>query len=168
MVGSVYAASVSSAAISTLADAMNQRMLDMRAVAGYKAANHKPVEDLIREHSVLILSHKDAEDAGLDPESVKPFTQAQMDVAKAIQYRYFAQWLSETTPPCDQKDLDDVRASISVQDRIILNAISQRLLTGSFSNEDKSEIFSLLHAPHLTDADRARLINSLSLIKRVN
>lgn len=168
MVGSVFAATVPTGAITTLTTAMNLRMLDMRDVAGYKSYNHTPVEDLAREQSVLLITQREAESEGLDPESVKPFIQAQMDVAKAIQYRYFAQWLSLPAPVGKQRSLDEVRASISSQDRKILNAISQRLLAGSFSSEDYSEIFLLLQAPHLTDAEKTHLIKSLSLIRRVN
>nr|WP_129955383.1 chorismate mutase [Rahnella sp. RFA10(1/100)] len=168
MVGSVFAASVSTVAISSLTSAMNQRMLDMKDVADYKAAHHLPVEDMIREQSVLTRTREEAEESGLDGSSIQPFIQAQMDVAKAIQYRYFAQWLSQ--PPDrtgTQRSLDDVRASISLQDKKILEAISQKLLAGGFRESDESEIFSLLQAPHLTDADKKMLIGSLVHIRRI-
>jgi chorismate mutase len=65
------------------------------------------------------------------------------------------------------KSLDKVRDSISAQDKQILSAISQRLLAGGFSEEDKSEIMILLHAPQLTEVDKARLVQGLSGIRRV-
>jgi len=167
MVGSVYAASVPATAISSLTTAMNERMVDMKDVAAYKAANHLPVEDLVREKKVLSLAQAEAEEAGLDPHSVLPFIQAQMDVAKAIQYRYFADWLSQPDMGDKPKSFDRVRDSISAQDKQILSAISQRLLAGGFSEEDKSEIMILLHAPQLTEVDKARLVQGLSGIRRV-
>ena len=165
MAGSVFAASSTASAMSSLTAAMNQRMLDMKEVASYKA-HHLPVEDRVREEKVLSLAQKQAEEAQLDPASVMPFIQAQMDVAKAIQYRYFADWLSQPGSATPSRSLEEVRTSISVQDKRILEAIAQRLLAGGFSGEDRAEIATLLHAPHLTDADKARLTDALVLIRR--
>jgi chorismate mutase len=167
MVGSVFAASVSAVAISSLSTAMNDRMIEMKNVAAFKAAHHLPVEDLERENKVVSLAQDEAADAGLDPHSVLPFIKAQMDVAKAIQYRYFADWLSH--PDADEKpeSLDKIRANISAQDKKIVNNISQRLMVGEFNEEDKSELLILLQAPHLTESDKDSLIRGLSTIKRM-
>lgn len=166
MAGSVFAASSTASAMSSLTAAMNQRMLDMKEVASYKATHHLPVEDRVREEKVLSLAQKQAEEAQLDPASVMPFIQAQMDVAKAIQYRYVADWLSQPGSATPSRSLEEVRTSISVQDKRILEAIAQRLLAGGFSGEDRAVIATLLHAPHLTDADKARLTDALVLIRR--
>ncbi len=57
--------------------------------------NHLAIEDLAQEAKVLSNTMLEAEKLGLDGDSVKLFVQAQMDVAKAIQYRYRADWLSQ-------------------------------------------------------------------------
>lgn len=77
-----------------VASLINQRLSHMKDVAGYKAQHHLAIEDLPQEAKVLANSVAEAEKLGLDGESVKPFIQAQMDAAKAIQYRYRADWLS--------------------------------------------------------------------------
>ncbi len=166
LAGAVFAGPVSADPILPLSSALNQRMLMMKDVAGYKAEQHLPVEDLVRERKVVAAAQEEAKDTGLDPHSVVPFIQAQMDVAKAIQYRYLADWLSRPEPNWRPENLDDVRKTISDQDRVILNSIGQRLRVGSFSEKDKSEILGLLNAPNLSDADKSHLVNALSLIKR--
>src|SRR5471030_1193192 len=94
MVESVFTNAVAAVSLPSLSSAMNQRLLVMKDVAGYKAEHHLPVEDLVREQKVMSLAREEATAAGLEPQSVVPFIQAQMDVAKAIQYRYLADWLS--------------------------------------------------------------------------
>ncbi len=166
LAGAVFAGPVLANPILPLSSALNERMLIMKDVAGYKAEHHLPVEDLVREQKVVALAQEEARDTGLDPQSVVPFIQAQMDVAKAIQYRYLADWLSSPEQNWRPKNLDDVRKAISDHDKVILNSIGQRLLVGRFSEQDKSEIFGLLNAPNLSDADKSHLVNALSLIKR--
>ncbi|WP_213990092.1 chorismate mutase [Sodalis sp. dw_96] len=165
LAGSVFAGPVLANSILSLSSALNERMLIMKDVAGYKAEHHLPVEDLVREQKVVSLAQEEAKDTGLDPHSVVPFIQAQMDVAKAIQYRYLADWLSSPEQNWRPKHLDDVRKTISDQDRVILSSISQRLRAGSFSEKDKLEISSLLNAPNLSDTDKSHLVNALLLIK---
>lgn len=150
----------------SLASVMNQRMLLMKDVAGYKAAHHLPVEDLVREQKVLAAAQEEAAVAGVDPQSVTPFIQAQMDAAKAIQYRYLADWLSRPEPEWKPANLDDVRKQISQYDNVILKTISQQLSVGGFNNGQRSQISGLLNAPQLSEADKQRLVDSLALIKR--
>ncbi|WP_413723134.1 chorismate mutase [Sodalis sp. RH23] len=166
MAGAVFASSVSTVTVPHLSSAINQRLLVMKDVAGYKAEHHLPVEDLARERKVVASAQEDALAQGLDPQSVLPFIQAQMDVAKAIQYRYLADWLSSPEPSWQPRSLDEVRGAIADQDKVILNSIGQRLLAGGFSEADKAEMYNLLHAPHLSDADRHRLVDALVKIKR--
>jgi chorismate mutase len=73
-----------------VAHLMNERLSYMKDVAGYKAEQHLPIEDLVQEKKVLDQSLAEAESFGLSSETVKPFIVTQMNVAKAIQYRYRA------------------------------------------------------------------------------
>jgi len=150
----------------SLATVINQRMQVMKDVAGYKAAHHLPVEDLVREQKVMSAAQAEAEAAGVDPQSVAPFIQAQMDVAKAIQYRYLADWLSRPEPQWQPADLGDVRKRISEYDKRILDTFSQQLNAGGFSDRERAQMLHLLNAPQLSDADKQRLMDSLALIKR--
>lgn len=92
MCGSSLAASVNSATLPELAEALNTRFEVMKDVAGYKAANHLPVEDLPREKNVLLKAQDAARDVMLDPQSIDAFVQTQMAVSKNIQYRYLDRW----------------------------------------------------------------------------
>jgi chorismate mutase len=163
----IFEAFNSTVSIHSLIHEINRRLSAMRDVAAYKAEYNLSVEDLDRERKVLFLSQTDAENAGLDPQSVMPYMQAQMNVAKAIQYRYMAEWLSLPRELANHKSLDEVRGIISVLDKNIINTISNKLATGGFTDEDKSQISLHLQASHLTDADKRIIINSLHLIRRV-
>ncbi|SUE07179.1 Monofunctional chorismate mutase precursor [Pantoea agglomerans] len=48
MCSNVFAGSVSSVSLGSLSSALNERMQVMKAVAGYKALHHLPIEDLPR------------------------------------------------------------------------------------------------------------------------
>ena len=85
----------------------------MKDVAGYKAEQHLPIEDLTQEKKVLDQSLSEAESFGLNSETVKPFIVTQMNVAKAIQYRYRADWLSSPESNWKPQDLAEVRLKIS-------------------------------------------------------
>lgn len=149
----------------SLASAMNQRIQVMKDVAGYKSTHHLPVEDLVREQKVLATAQAEAGEAGVDPQSVAPFIQAQMDAAKAIQYRYLADWLSRPEPDWKPANLEDVRARISQYDNVILKTISEQLKSGGFSDGERAQLLSLLNAPQLSGADKQHLVDSLALIK---
>lgn len=77
-----------------IGELVNQRLSLMKDVAGYKAQQHLPIEDLAQEAKVLANAQAEAGRLGLEPTSVRPFITAQMDAAKAIQYRYRADWLA--------------------------------------------------------------------------
>ncbi|HIH5645595.1 TPA: gamma subclass chorismate mutase AroQ, partial [Serratia marcescens] len=67
-----------------LGELVNQRLSLMKDVAGYKAQQHLPIEDLAQEAKVLASAQAEAGRLGLEPASVRPFIAAQMDAAKAI------------------------------------------------------------------------------------
>jgi chorismate mutase len=118
---------------------INERLSYMKDVASSKAENHQPVEVVAQEDRVLQDTQKVAEGLGLDPNSVKPFIVAQMSAAKAIQYRYRADWLS--TPETDWKPLPDYRRGSSSVWRsssrlmVVFHRITKPNLSPSFSKK---------------------------------
>lgn len=59
--------------------------------------SNKPIEDIGREQVVIDKASQSAEKVGLNKQSVVGFFEAQISAAKAIQYRYRADLLSQTT-----------------------------------------------------------------------
>ncbi|MBK0127661.1 chorismate mutase [Pantoea sp. S61] len=148
---------------SDVASLINQRLSYMKDVAGYKAVNHLPVEDLPQEDKVLASAVQQAEKLGLAGESVKPFVQAQMDAAKAIQYRYRADWLSTPEQGWQPLPLDQVRTRINALSARILNGISEQLAQGK-PFTDKPAFLHALDQAHLEQGDKTRLWEALQKI----
>ncbi|MDG2249924.1 MAG: gamma subclass chorismate mutase AroQ [Gammaproteobacteria bacterium] len=73
---------------------INERLKHMEDVAMYKSVNGLPVEDLPREEVVIENAVLAAESQGLIGDSIENFFITQINVAKAIQYRSLADWLS--------------------------------------------------------------------------
>jgi chorismate mutase len=73
---------------------INERLKHMEDVAMYKSVNGLPVEDLPREKIVIENAVLAAESQELLGDSIEGFFIAQINVAKAIQYRSLADWLS--------------------------------------------------------------------------
>ena len=73
---------------------INERLKHMEDVAMYKSVNGLPIEDLPREKIVIENAVLAAESQELLGDSIKGFFIAQINVAKAIQYRSLADWLS--------------------------------------------------------------------------
>lgn len=161
----LFSASVmaTSAPHSDVASLMDQRLSYMKNVAGYKASNHLAIEDLAQEARVLSASVAEAETLGLNGHSVKPLIQAQMDAAKAIQYRYRADWLSVPEEGWQPEPLQQVRSKISVLNTEILTAISARLTEGDLFT-DKNAFMNTLQQTHLKDSDKQRLWDSLQQV----
>lgn len=74
-------------------------------VAAWKWRNDKPIEDLAQEARVLDAAATQAEAAGLDFLTVRPFLASQIEASKAMQRRWFATWKSKGFPST-QPDLD--------------------------------------------------------------
>ncbi len=144
---------------------VNERLSYMKDVAGYKAEQHLPIEDLTQEKKVLDQSLSEAESLGLNSETVKPFIVTQMNVAKAIQYRYRADWLSSPESNWKPQDLAEVRLKISSLNTELLKNIAYELK----KNHNKaphgcSYMLPVQHSP-LKDADKKALCVALNKIK---
>lgn len=143
-----------------VASLINIRLSYMKDVAGFKAEKHLAVEDLSQESTVLSGSVAQAERLGLDGNSVRDFIQTQMDAAKAIQYRYRADWLSRPETNWQPMALEQVRQIISASNTQILTAVSVRLKESEpFTN--KAAFMKALNQKHLEDSDKERLWTSL-------
>ena len=154
--------------IPALAQALNSRMAMMQDVAAYKAEHHLPIEDLPQEAKVLAKAQTNAQQAGLQPQSVGPFIQAQMDVSKAMQYRYRADWLLKPNTLPQPKPLPAVRAAILDTDKSILSLISQQLTSGGFGTAQQNELRAQLHAANIQPTEMGILVEALSAIKHQN
>ncbi|BCM44840.1 chorismate mutase [Escherichia coli] len=146
-----------------VASLINQRLSYMKDVAGSKEKNHLAIEDLFQEEKVLSKAELEAEKLGLDGKSVKFFMQAQIDAAKAIQYRYRADWLSIPEKNWQPAPLEQVRKKISALNTNILSDISTKLATG-YRFTDKTAFMKSVDQTHLKDSDKERLWDSLRQI----
>ncbi len=148
---------------------INQRLNYMQDVALFKAKNHSPVEDLVREKQVLEKALVDAQQAGLQPDSIAGFFQAQMDAAKAIQYRYMADWLSTHPENSEYRDLaSEVRPKILALGDEIVVRISEYLKDGgSFDNKLQKDFVRTVNTKHLSENDKKKMFESLQMIRLI-
>ncbi|EMB9076098.1 chorismate mutase [Enterobacter cloacae] len=168
MCGSSLTTSVNAATLPELANTLNTRFAVMKDVAGYKAANRLPVEDLPREKNVLLKAQNAARDAMLDPESIYAFVQTQMAVSKNIQYRYLDRWRLLPEKGWQPRPLEEVRAQILELDNTILNLISRQIMTGGGFGDDQDRMLTqLLNDKQISALEKVQLIDALRKIKRL-
>lgn len=144
---------------------VNERLSYMKDVAGYKAEQHLPIEDLTQETKVLDQSLSEAESFGLNSETVKPFIVTQMNVAKAIQYRYRADWLSSPESNWKPQDLAEVRLKISSLNTELLKNIAVELKKNYNKAPHGCSYMWPVQHPQLKDADKKALCMTLNKIK---
>jgi chorismate mutase len=148
-----------------LGELVNQRLAYMKDVAGYKAQQHLPIEDLAQESKVLASTQAEAERLGLDPLSVRPFIMAQMDAAKAIQYRFRADWLAQPESDWQPRPLDSVRPQIAELSSRILQRLAQQLKTGPLTEATRNSFIHALTQTNLSEADKQRLFSALLAVR---
>ncbi|WP_249364626.1 gamma subclass chorismate mutase AroQ [Pseudoalteromonas rubra] len=145
---------------------INQRLAQMQSVALFKAHKHRPIEDLSREAVVLSKALEQARQQCLDTASVEAFFQAQMDAAKAIQYRYRAQWLAEGVPDKDA-DLVQLRNTLNQLGAAILEVLTHHLAQHGNLTPELGPIFNTeLVTANLTEKDKRKLYNALQSVRR--
>ncbi|MDV5354793.1 chorismate mutase [Enterobacter asburiae] len=160
-----FSATAAVTADASLGKLINERLSWMKDVAGAKAQHHQAIEDLAQEQKVLERAVIDAESLGLNGESVKPFIQAQMDAAKAIQYRYRADWLAAPEANWQPRPLDEVRKQISeLSDRILRKVAEHLKASGMLSDADKEEFMRTVQQHNLTGRDKARMWQAMESI----
>ena len=149
---------------------INERLEYMEMVALYKHQSHIPVEDLTREKFILEESLLSASEQGLDPDSVSVFFQSQIDAAKAIQYRYRADWL--TSPPEHAETIDltnEIRPRLTTLGKAIVASISGYLNTGqSFNSGQLTEFMDTVKVHNLSIIDKENIFRSLLQVKYYN
>ncbi|KIE86430.1 chorismate mutase [Acinetobacter pittii] len=144
---------------------VNERLSYMKDVAGYKAEQHLPIEDLTQEKKVLDQSLSEAESLGLNSETVKLFIVTQMNVAKAIQYRYRADWLSSPESNWKPQDLAEVRLKISSLNTELLKNIADELKKNNNKAPHGCSYMWPVQHPQLKEADKKALCVALNKIK---
>ncbi|WP_062266231.1 chorismate mutase [Endozoicomonas arenosclerae] len=147
---------------------INERLSYMEDVALFKKQTGKPVEDIPRENVVVEKASLKARDEGLDPESVVGFFRAQIDAAKAIQYRYLADWLSRSVDR-EPRDLNTVvRPALLKLGNEITIEISNYLKSGhQFTDSQWQDFLNQVNVSNLSEADKRRLFDKLREIRRI-
>lgn len=104
-----------------------------------------------------------AERSGIDGASVRAFIQVQIDVAKAVQYRFRADWLSAPEPHWHTRTLEVVRKEISS-----LNVNMMPLLSEVVSNArlDMTAFTGSISAPHVTAGDAEKIVAAIRRIHK--
>ena len=107
------------------ADLIVERLDLMKGVAAYKFGADRPVEDLAREAKVIEAGKAQAGRLGIEPESVTPFLQAQMDAAKRVQHLWISAWQNNAAPmPEKAPDLaTELRPAISNATYLVLRLL---------------------------------------------
>ncbi len=147
---------------------INERLSHMEEVAFFKAQNHLPIEDIERERIVIHRAIVSARDKGLDPDSVEDFFNAQISVAKAIQFRYRADILSQ---PSSQKPKDlqkELRPCLlSLGDQIIQQMIMYIKTYGSFKSIQFADFDAEINVRYVTASDKQLLFRALQKVKHL-
>jgi len=113
---------------------------------------------------VLEKAGADAEVLGLKGAAVKAFVQAQMDAAKAIQYRYRADWLAVPETDWKPRPLNEVRNIIGPMSYAILQKVAERLKTGQKPQNEKEIFMKEISQTNLNDHDKLLIWNALKNI----
>lgn len=146
--------------------AINERLGYMEDVALFKAQNHLAIEDIEREQIVIDKAKKSAADKGLDPDSVEAFFKAQISVAKAIQFRYRADLLSQPSSR-EPKDLKrEIRPQlISLGNQIIRQMTMYLEAHGAFKPVGFADFDAALTVAYVTVSDKQFLFKALQTVK---
>lgn len=150
----------------TLFALINERLSYMEQVALYKHQNNMAIEDLERERQVVDNSRLAAAQQGLDGNSVDSFFEAQIAVAKAIQYRHLADWMSipdESQPPDLNGHLRPILTDLG--DRIIANLAILLRSGNSIGEQDRKAFYERITVQHVEEADKAQLFENLAKVR---
>ena len=152
--------------IETLFQLINERLSYMEHVALYKERTNSPTEDIEREAVVLMDAVESANELGLFGPSIESFFKAQMSVAKAIQYRYRADWQSESPSFVPLNLQETIRPKLSQIGRSIVNKMAALYSNGEQINEEHRDLFhNSINIDNVSQQDRTRLFDSLLIIE---
>lgn len=151
---------------SELLSTMNKRLSYMQEVALFKAQNHLPIEDIKRERKVIISANKTAEIRGLSTAELEHFFAAQISVAKAIQYRYRADWLSAPINKQAKNLNSDIRPELILLGNKTIKLMVEYLQAhGSFKRISFDEFSNAISAHHVNATDKQLIYQALLQIK---
>ncbi|SFD73182.1 gamma subclass chorismate mutase AroQ [Pseudoalteromonas denitrificans] len=152
--------------LSLLFNDLNSRLTYMPDVAHYKALNQLPIEDLIREQKVTKSAAKTAKQFGLDITSALAFNQAQMNIAKVIQYRYRARLLTEKNSKMPRDLITQVRPALIALGKSINQNLSTYLKhNGQITEQNWQQFKDSVNHKYLTEQDLRYLFEVLKKIK---
>ena len=143
---------------SALFSLINKRLSYMEDVALYKYEKNIKIEDLDREQIVINEALEEAAEKDLDRTSIENFFRTQIDIAKSIQRRYFADWVHKPTNTTAPDLQNDIRPSLTNLVKLLRDG-----------EGIKSEQRGLFHASitiaKVHSKDKDELFDSLLLIK---
>lgn len=148
---------------------MNKRLSYMEDVALFKAQHHLAIEDLTREAVVIKEAGESANQYQLNAASVEQLTSAQISAAKAIQYRYRADLLSQasTRTPRDLKKV--VRPALITLSNELNMELAAYLKAGhKITNSDWGAFQAALNNPYLSESDKRMLFNALEHVETIS
>lgn len=149
-----------------LFSAIGERLSYMQDVALYKSLNGLPVDDPAREALVLDRALDDARYAGLDPVTVEAFFEAQIALAKVIQYRYLADL---QTHEADRAAVDlpsVVRPKLIALGALIIDRIADSLAaSGPITDSQFDAFVEELDLDYLTAREQRLLFDALKQVR---
>lgn len=146
---------------------INERLGYMEEVALYKVHKQQAVEDLAREAVILEKARLKADSYGLDSSSMEGFFQIQMNAAKAIQYRYRADWLFTPSRRGMPRDLaTEIRPELIRQGDQIAKSIRDYLKSGSsFSDDQLNEFLTVVNQENLKPGEKEDIFRALQKVR---
>ena len=151
----------------SLFQTIDERLGYMEDVALFKAQNRNPIEDFEREKIVLSDAKELAASHGLDPNSMERFFIAQINAAKAIQYRYSAELLTREIPTRSIDLQADIRPALDRLGSDIVTLFATLLQSrNSLGEEDREGLMKTLRSRLLTDAEREALFDAMLEVRR--
>lgn len=141
---------------------INERLTYMEDVALFKAHRHLPVEDVEREKLVVAETIISAQNSGIDLTHLESFIRAQMSVAKAVQYRHRADFLSNT-PLRQPSDLQETVRPLLLRlnDRLIEQLAMYLESCGSFNADQYNEFEKAITVKYVTTSDKQLMFRAL-------
>jgi len=145
---------------------INERLSFMEDVALYKKENRIPVEDVEREQVVIANAAQAAEIQGIEGDSISAFFAAQIEVAKAIQYRSLANWISEPTSERAPDLVTDIRPALTELGNQIVTALANNLRSQNPIQVQHRELFQRsINITNVSNTDKDLLFDSLLQIR---
>lgn len=141
---------------------INERLSYMEDVALFKAQRHLPIEDMERENLVVNEAIISAQNSGLSLTHMESFIRAQISVAKAVQYRHRADFLSNTTQR-KPRDLQKVVRPLllHLNDKLIEQLVVYLKSYGSFNVDQYNEFEKAINVKHVTISDKQLIFRAL-------